>query len=43
MVFFEFLFDDGWATRWPNWRTQTPEALASIEAPKAADDFVEHH
>ncbi len=24
MVFFEFLFDDGRATRWPDWRTQTP-------------------
>ena len=24
MVFFEFLFDDGRATRWPDWRIQTP-------------------
>ena len=24
MVFFEFLFDDGRVTRWPDWRTKTP-------------------
>ena len=24
MVFFEFFFDDDRATRWPDWRTQTP-------------------
>ena len=24
MVFFEFLFADGRATRWPDWRIQTP-------------------
>lgn len=24
MLFFEFRFDDGTATRWPGWRTGTP-------------------
>ena len=24
MVFFEFHFEDGRSTRWPDWRTRTP-------------------
>ena len=31
MVFFEFLFDDGRATRWPDWRIRTPYFVIGTE------------
>lgn len=31
MVFFEFLFDAGRATRWPDWRIQTPYFVIPTE------------
>ena len=31
MVFFELFFDDGRATRWPDWRIRTPYFFIGTE------------
>ena len=31
MVFFELFFDDGRATRWPDWRIRTPYFVIRTE------------